>query len=169
MEEQYGIDKELAHPGARELAPESFFWDCTDEFAPFGSDEGDTALAEYREWTRENPESPLIDCLIWTIESVGEMDYSEYNDSILSPELVADQVSDPEFDDQQYVFTLDVSVIATGFGQLVDLGTIDSNAKPVISLALQRQILWSQAQSGWPNANEYVSKVKVLQRILESA
>ena len=49
-EERYGIRKEFAHPRAIELIPDDFFWNCVDELSPFGSDEGDTALAEYREW-----------------------------------------------------------------------------------------------------------------------
>ncbi len=169
MEDKYGIDKEHAHPRARELAPEEFFWDCSDELAPFGSDEGDTAFAEYREWRQENPEAPLVECLSWTIESVGEIEFSEYSSAILSPTTVANQVSDPAFNDQQYVYTVDVSVIATGFGQLVDLGRIDPDAKPPISLALERQILWSQAQPDWTHAGEYINNLKVLQRILQSA
>ena len=169
MEELYGIDEERAHPRARELAPERFFWDCGDELAPFGSDEGDTALAEYREWRQANPDSPLLDCLVWTIESVGEIELSDFNESILSPELINTQVADPDFDDQQYVYTVDASIIATGLGQLVDHGEIDQDAKPVISLALRRQILWARAQSAWPHADEYVQNLKVLQRILANA
>lgn len=33
-------EPETAHPRARELMWEPIFWDCADEAAPFGSDEG---------------------------------------------------------------------------------------------------------------------------------
>ena len=47
------------HPRAQQLmAPE--LWDCVDEDAPFGSDEGADAYASYREWRAENPEAPLM-------------------------------------------------------------------------------------------------------------
>ena len=169
MDEPYGIDRDRAHPRSRELVPDEFFWDCVSDLAPFGSDEGDTALAEYRAWCRDNPEAPLIDCLIWTVESVGEMDFTDYDDSILSPELVARQVSDPAFDDRQYLYTVDVSVIATGFGQLVDRGTIEADAKPVIALALQRQVLWARAFPEWEHADTYIRNLRVLERVLEKA
>ncbi len=44
-DEPYGIEKEHAHQRAIQLVPEEFFWDCVDELAPFGSDEGDMALS----------------------------------------------------------------------------------------------------------------------------
>lgn len=132
-EDAYGIDKDLAHERAIALIPEEFFWDCTDEFAPFGSDEGDTALAEYREWKQSNPDTPSYECLQWTIESVGEIDLSEYNESLLDSNLIRSQIEDENFDDHQHIFTVDASVIATGFGQLVDEGVIDENNKPLFN------------------------------------
>src|SRR5262245_57921485 len=129
-EELGGIDRDRAHPRAIQIIPDEFFWDCVDELAPFGSDEGATALDEYRSWRKEHPSDPLEDCLIWTIESVGEIQVSEYDDRIADEERVKAQVADEDFDDLQFIYTLDVSVIATGFGQLVDEGKIDASAKP---------------------------------------
>src|SRR5688572_29983234 len=140
----YGINIEHAHSKAIKLIPEEFFWSCIDELAPFGSDEGDTALAEYRDWKKNNPGSPTIECLKWTIEGVGEMDFQAYNESLLSREKIKNQIADEDFDDDQYVFTLDISVIATGSGQLVDEGTIDAQNKPIIKIAIERQIIWSE-------------------------
>ncbi len=168
-DEIYGIDKAKAHQRARDLISEEFFWDCGDELAPFGSDEGDTALAEFRDWRRENPKAPVLDCLKWTIESVGEMEFAKYNDTILADALIRKQIEDKAFDDQQYIFTLDVSVIATGFGQLIDEGTIDSTAKPVIQRAIKRQSVWSQLQPTWSFSSEYCDRLNALARILEQA
>lgn len=144
-DERYGIQKEYAHPRAIELIPEEFFWDCVDEFAPFGSDEGDMALSEYRQWRADNPDAPLKECLQWVIESVGEMDFQEYDRSILNKDLIKKQLSDDEFDDQQYIDTLDISVIGTGFGQLVDEGKIDQDCKEIIQLAIDRQLTKNEA------------------------
>jgi uncharacterized protein YfeS len=169
MDEVSGIDKEHAHPRAIELVPEEFFWDCADELAPFGSDEGDTALAEYRRYKQENPDKTVLDCMKWTIEGVGEMDVQEYNLSLLSPEKIKAQLEDSNFDDQQYVFTLDISVIATGFGQLVDEGQINSEAKPFVALALERQIVWAKQPQKWLAADRYIRNLEVLKRALVQA
>jgi uncharacterized protein YfeS len=170
-DEKYGIDRDQAHPRAQELVPEEFFWGCVDELAPFGSDEGDTALAEYRQWRLENPHASLLECLQWTIESVGEMEFAQYNDTLVSKDLIREQIEDEDFDDQQYVFTLDVSVIATGFGQLVDEGKMDAVAKPWVLRAIKRQAAWSQARGGdgWEYADEYCARMKVLERVLNDA
>ena len=171
MEEEVlgGIDKDRGHPRAIQIIPDEFFWDCTDELAPFGSDEGDTALSEYRDWRKEKPDEPLEECLIWTIESVGEIDASEYSDAIFHEPTVREQIEDPDFDDQQLIYTTDVSVIATAFGQLADEGKIDAAAKPYAARALKRQAVWAKLQPDWAHADEYIGKLSRLQAALAEA
>lgn len=176
MEEEaeapYGIDRDHAHPRALELAPEDFFWNCVDELGPFGSDEGDMALSEWREWRQENPTAPALDCLIWTIESVGEMDIEDYNDSLLDERTLTAQLANEDFNDVQYIYILDTSVIATGFGQLVDEGRIDLDSKPLIQRAIDRLTLWSgltDAILPTQYQEEYHAKLQVLARILQQA
>jgi uncharacterized protein YfeS len=168
-EEQYGIDKENANRRAVELIPEEFFWHCADELAPFGSDEGDTALAEYRDWRKQNPKTPTIECLKWVIEGVGEMEFDEYNADLLDREKIKAEIKDEDFDDQQYIFTLDVSVISTGFAQLVDEGIIEPQNKPIIQLAIDREIIWAEVSERWEHAKEYIANLNVLKRALQVA
>jgi uncharacterized protein YfeS len=168
-EENYGIDIDNAHKRAIELIPEDFFWSCIDELAPFGSDEGDTALAEFRDWRKENPETPTLECLKWTIEGVGEMSFEDYNSEMLSRSKIKSQIEDEDFDDQQYIYTLDISVIATGFAQLVDEGLIEPENKKIIKLAIGRQIIWAEISEDWPHSKEYISNLKVLNRALSAS
>ena len=93
-EELYGIDIDHANKRAIELIPQDFFWSCIDELAPFGSDEGDMALAEFRSWRKANKNVPTIECLKWTIESVGEMEFADYNDSLVSEDTIKKQIQD---------------------------------------------------------------------------
>jgi uncharacterized protein YfeS len=132
-------DPEAAHPRARELMTEDFFWDCADEEAPFGSDEGDTALHEYRDWRASNPEAPLVDCLSWIL--CGRLE--EYDDSLVEDTRIAKDLEDPdgaflaeEFD----MLTLDATVLATGLAQLMFEGRIDPAAKPYLRVAVRRQL-----------------------------
>lgn len=168
-EEKYGIDKDNAHPNAIELIPEDFFWNCFNELAPFGSDEGDTALAEFRDWRKVNPQTPTIECLKWVIEGVGEMDFKDYNQNLLNKALIKSQLQDDDFDDQQYIYTLDISVIATGFAQLVDEGTIDEQNKPIIQIAIDRQKIWAELAEGWGYSEQYIGYLQVLERALAKA
>lgn len=131
-------EPETAHPRARELMVEPLFWDCADESAPFGSDEGSDAYYEWRNWREENPDAPLTQCFKWILDSRLE----EYNEALASDEQVELDSENPDnaflaehFD----MFTLDTTIIATGLGQLMDEGTIDPDAKPFIHVAIKRQ------------------------------
>lgn len=131
-------EPETAHPRARELMREPLFWDCVDEAAPFGSDEGSDAYHEWRNWRAENPDSPLIDCLDWILD--GNLD--SYDDALASDERIELDVTSPAdalLGDRFDTFTLDTTIIATGLGQLMDEGRIDPDAKPFLRVAIRRQ------------------------------
>lgn len=168
-EEIYGIDKNHAHKRAVELIPEVFFWDGVDELAPFGSDEGDMALSEFRNWRKSNPKTSTYECLKWTIESIGELNISDYNENILNKKLIEKQISDDGFNDQQYIFTVDISAIATGFGQLVDEGKIDEKGKPLIQLAIDRQRIWAELNKNWNHGKDYINNLNILERVLKKS
>ena len=104
----------LRHPRAQELIHESL-WSCTDELAPFGSDEGWEAYYEFRRWRAEHRDAPMVDCISWILQD-GEEAYP-----------------DDDF------FTVDGTLIASILGQLVDEGRIDAEVKPYARRALERQ------------------------------
>ncbi|MCA9241070.1 MAG: hypothetical protein KDA37_12760 [Planctomycetales bacterium] len=131
-------EPETAHARARELMKEEFFWDCVDEWAPFGSDEGNDAYHEWRSWRSENPAANLLDCLDWIL--VGRS--NEYDERLLDEATIQRDAANPDstFLAEHYdVFTLDTTVIATALGQLMDEGRIDHEAKPYVKTAIARQ------------------------------
>jgi len=123
------------HPRAAELMHDEMFWDCANELAPFGSDEGADAYAEYRRWRRENPTLNLADCLAWILND----NIADYNQSLLEDEALEE--CDESADRMGYsdAFTLDATIIATVLGQLIDEGRIDPAAKPYAQIAIARQ------------------------------
>jgi uncharacterized protein YfeS len=131
-------DPHLRHPRAQELMPEPL-WDCVDELAPFGSDEGWEAYYEFREWRAANPEETLLPYL----------------------ESIAEQADDFPDDD----FTLDATLIATVLGQLVDEGRIDAAAKPFAFDALERQSQSPAIESCGEHAPE---RLELLRQIREA-
>ncbi len=131
-------EPETAHPRARELMREPLFWDCADEGAPFGSDEGSDGYYEWRNWRTENPDAPLTDCFDWILG--GNLD--AYNETLASDAQIEIDLANPDdalLSDQFDMFTLDTTIIATGLGQLMDEGRIDEDAKPFIRVAIKRQ------------------------------
>jgi len=156
---------ELAHPTARAAFPAEghFVWNGADDLAPFGSDAGYTALQEFLEWRLRNRESPLGDCMTWVIESVGEMEVSAYNTDLVDRTTLTNQIENEEFDDRQFVWTLDVTVIATAFGQFITEGVIDRDARPALEIALRRQLLHADIlRNEWPHASTYEANLNEL-------
>lgn len=131
-------EPQQAHLKARELMPEEFFWDCSDEDAPFGSDEGWDAYYEWRSWREDNPDKELKHCIAWIVSD--RLD--EYNETLYSDAQIDADIESPDgafmaegFD----IFTLDTTIIASGLGQLIDEGKIDTTAKPYLLVAVSRQ------------------------------
>lgn len=119
--------------------PEPVLWDCVDEEAPFGSDEGHDAYYEFREWRSTHPSAKLVDCLSWIMEG----DLASYTHALAEDAQVEADIESPEdafLADSYDMFTLDATVIATGLGQLLDEGRIDTDAKPFIEVAVARQL-----------------------------
>jgi uncharacterized protein YfeS len=133
-------EPETAHPRARQLMTEDFFWDCVDEEAPFGSDEGATAYDEFRHWREQNKTENLTVCLAWIMQNE---DLQDYNEKLCSDEVIEQDIENPDqafLADDYDIFTLDTTVIATALGQLLDEGYIDADAKPYVQVAIKRQL-----------------------------
>jgi uncharacterized protein YfeS len=132
-------EPEVAHARARELMVEPFFWDCINEFAPFGSDEGFDAYYEWRRWREENPSRTLKDCLSWVL--VDQL--AGYTDTLYSDERIERDLTNPKgafLVDHYDMFTLDTTIIASALGQLLDEGTIDADTKAYVYVAINRQL-----------------------------
>ena len=105
------------------------------------------------------------------IESVGEFDnYEDYNEeNLVNTEKILQQLNDPDFDDQQYIFTLDTTVIATALGQLVDEGIIEAEYKYYVQVAINRLRIWSDLQTHWDYREEFINNLNAIERVLAMA
>lgn len=128
---------EIPHRRAVEIADYEFFWDNLNELAPFGSEEGYIAFTELAQWMRNNPQVPMIEYVKWVLEC-WDINFEDFDDSIIEPENICKIINDLDFDEE--LMMLDVTIIASGFGQLVLKGRIDENVKNVIHLSLLRQM-----------------------------
>jgi uncharacterized protein YfeS len=48
-----GLARETSHPTFARIAAQDFYYDCGDDFSPFGSDDGSDTLAALEEWYQE--------------------------------------------------------------------------------------------------------------------
>ncbi len=155
-------EPEQAHPQARELMKEDFFWDCVNELAPFGSDEGWDAYYEYRSWRSENPNTNLLDCMRWILQDKFDL----YNEKLLDDKIIKEHYENPDlggFGMYSDMFTLDTTIIATALGQLIDEGRIDQEVKTIADIATVRQ--------GHPAIADAESQLimKAIRRVLKEA
>ncbi|KZX15347.1 hypothetical protein MBCUT_15610 [Methanobrevibacter cuticularis] len=155
----------IPHKKAIEIANYEFFWDCVDELAPFGSDEGYIAFAELCDWVKDNPQVPLIDCFRWILKC-WDLKLEEFNDDIIKNSSIIKIIQDLDFD--QDLIMLDTTIIATGFGQLILQGKIDADIKNIIHLSILRQMN-SNVLDAFLGSNEEwkYERYKYLQKLLE--
>lgn len=127
----------VPHERAIKIADYEFFWDCVDELAPFGSDESYMAFAELCDWREDYPDADIIECYKWILSCWG-LELEEYDESIIENENIVKIIKDLDFEEE--LLMLDLTIIATGFGQLILEGKIDNDVKNIIHLALLRQM-----------------------------
>ena len=128
---------EIPNVRAVEIADYKFFWDATDDLSPFGCEEAYIAFCEISDWIVENPNTPIIECFIWILES-WELDLEDFNDEIIDSENILKIIQDLDF--YEDLMSLDYTIIATGFGQLILQGKIDEDVKNIIQLSILRQM-----------------------------
>jgi len=155
------------HPIASKLMLDETLWDCVNELAPFGSDEGADAYCEFRNWRADNPTADLTACVDWILG--GKLKY--YDESIAD----VDTLESSDLSAQSFgygdAFTLDATIIATILGQLIDEGCIDSAAKPLAFIAISRQS-HPKILAEYPEetiANERRCILEAVRKVIEAA
>ena len=134
-DEEYGLNPLTSHPIFRKYFSNEIYYDCGDEEAPFGSDEGHDAFSELEESVRKKKKINFFDFPRVIIEEIWEMDY-------LTPDL---EKTDEELKEQakrkyngllgdQIILQSDQVILAVTFGQAKITGKID---KDLLELALK--------------------------------
>jgi uncharacterized protein YfeS len=128
------LSPEHSHWKARAALTDAFFWDASDDTAPFGSETGRDVLEALRDFRDEHPrESPiqLLDELLARWEVV-----SDHWDAV-----EADAVQAIGEADEYSLLTRDEAVIALAFAQIIIEGKVDPEARRRAVFALKRQSL----------------------------
>ena len=111
-DEEYGHHPLTSHPNFRQYFADEIYYDCGDEEAPFGSDEGADALAMLAEMLRKKPTVNFADLPRWLMDDEWELGY-------YPPDAPYDE------DDAESSFYSDQVTLAFAFGQIKITGEID--------------------------------------------
>ncbi len=128
------LAREAAHPTARELLIDDFFWSTTDEGAPLGTDTGAETLA----WLRaRRVEEPTAGALQLLGELLQRWEVSDAHWDAVDAATVEAVGAEDEYG----LLMRDEVVLALAFADLIEAGRIDPEIQRRARLAVARQAL----------------------------
>lgn len=111
---EYELSLEAAHPAARMLLTEEFYWSPIEETSPFGSDDGADAFYQFKEWRESNPTASPFIFIEALLDDWGYSKGPQPQDGEVEAYLL-----------ERSVLGTNNVIIAVGFGQYVLEGKID--------------------------------------------
>lgn len=200
--ENYELSPETAHPKAKALFKEEFYWSPIDECAPFGNDDGADSFYGFRQWRSNNrnispikfieaqlaswdyPEFDLYETESGKIEEYisakTQVDTSGINaqmSELLEQFKQMSNEAGQEFSEEQlkqliaqttssmggmFLYGINNSIIAVGFGQFVLEGKIDSDIKELTRIAIERELLPVMISKWGVHKNERIDKLNII-------
>jgi uncharacterized protein YfeS len=133
----YSPTLDKAHPNAKRLMKEEFYWSPIEETAPFGSDDGADTYAGFADWRQTHKADSPKEFLMQQIESWGypTFDLHETNLEKLKPYLKQSDLG------TRFMSGIDAAVVAIAFGQLYLEGTIDKEFKETAKTSIERELI----------------------------
>ncbi len=133
---EIGPAPETSHPDFSARLKSDMYYDCVDDFSPFGNDDGADALLDLEDWYRNT--SGKKDIIKWLFGYIDEMGFeyaSEDAHKLIVDDKAADQMGG---DDWLFFRTIDNVVISVAFGQYKISGQIDARLKDAALLSIKR-------------------------------
>lgn len=152
LDDDWELTPDTAHPNARRLLKDDFYWDVTDENSPFGNDTGADTLAFYRAWIEESDDD----------EDFLHQLFEEWDVDWEAAQANPDGALDS--------FTYDDAVIAVAFAQLVLEGNTSRDIAALASRALRRQALPEVIElRGWVDPAERNERCARMLQVVQGA
>ena len=159
------INLKNANPTAQKIMSEDFFYDVTDEFAPFGSDVGNDTFYLYIDWKNKNETKKAIEFLNENLAEIGLSKFNLNTDTKNPKKLIltVDKMPNKYYD----INSIDNTVISLAFSQLFLSGNIDTEIKTLAKIAIEREILFAEV---WEeNSKTRIEKLNKLTKSLNLA
>ncbi|MET4105401.1 hypothetical protein [Hymenobacter sp. UYP22] len=135
-DEEEGLAMQTSHPDFTAVVKEEFYFDCVDDFSPFGNDDGADALLSLTEWYQETRgRNKIVNWLFRTIDEYGFAYQSKWASSLTG----AEELQKLEEEDPSFIGCMDRTIIGVGFGQCKITGSINAELKQLVKTAIARQ------------------------------
>jgi uncharacterized protein YfeS len=134
-DDSYGPSPTTSHPRFVEICKDRFFYDGTDEFAPFGSDAGADTLDSLQQWYRD-PGPRKVGAFVEEMLTGWGMtlpDLRETDEAVVFRWLA---------DDELAIVLPEVNqlLIAAAFGQYKITGAVDADVRELAVAAATREV-----------------------------
>lgn len=140
----YAPIREKAHPKAKRIMKEDFYWSPNEEAGPFGNDDGADAYAGFADWRRRHPQENPRKYLSELLErwNYPAFDLEETRFEKLKPYIQRNILG------ETFILGTDQAIQAIAFGQLYLEGTIDPEFKELAKTSIRRQLM-PGFEEGW--------------------
>jgi uncharacterized protein YfeS len=161
-----GPNFQEAHPIARRLMDEDFYYSPIEESGPFGSDDGADTMAGFTDWRAAHPTD---DPLIYLQQQLDEWGYPPFDLQEDDPIVIRDYLEAGKLN-ISYLVGMDAAIVALAFGQLYLEGRVEASLRTLAIISLSRQLqpellqLWDESYQ--LRRKEQLEKMKsVLHRV----
>lgn len=137
-DDEIGLHPLTSHPNYRANFTDGYYYDCVDEEAPFGSDEGSDTLSQISEDIRKNKSFDFSGFPKKLVEEYWGMTY-------LPPDNIArESVMQLAKDDADNLTQSDMVTYAAAFAQIKITGRVDAKLKAAAMSSIQRLIITAE-------------------------
>lgn len=153
-----------AHPNAQKLMPDDFFYDVTDQLAPFGDDDSWETFMAFMEWLPNNSNRNKLEFIQ---EQLSYWNYPPFDLNTTDFNVINGYLQKSDLH-SRFLYGTDEAIIATAFGQLYIEGRIDLNIRNLAITAIKRQTVPEMiAMHFEQNRNEINLKYSKLLKVLQ--
>jgi uncharacterized protein YfeS len=154
------LDPASAHPVARSLMLDPWFWSIADDGSPLGNDTGADTLAAFREW---RPTHTVVDPLALLRQLLRGWQVPDRDWRLLEPAALEHALPRRHY----AILTRDDTAIALAFAQLVEEGRVSRMVRDRALLAVRRQSLPVViAFRGWVDPAERKERLARMESVL---
>ena len=168
-----GLARNTSHPAFVRVAPQDFYYDCGDDFSPFGSDDGSDTLAALEEWWQEQPDGKAPKVMQFLRQQLSDWDLPVPEDMLIRDDAAKAKWLARDEMNQRYLQSVCRARVAAAFGQLKIAGELDTDVLQQAQLALAcQQWLNTVARSqhpDWEYADQESERLALMKAALESA
>lgn len=161
-----GPARETSHPEFVRACEDELFYDCTDDFGPFGNDDGADALSSLEDWYREGAKGTLRSFIDRMLE---EWDMTIPDLATTDRDTVAKWLADEEL--AMALQAADNLVVAVAFGAAKITGKLDDAVAALARAALDREEIavehYARRDPKWSHAAGATAAIRLKRAALE--